>query len=301
VPSGHDGAVTGTGTDTGIDKAADMGRSRSFRRYVALGDSFTEGVGDEDPARPHGIRGWADRVADVLASQTDDFSYANLAIRGRKLGQVLSEQVEPALAMEPDLVSIYAGGNDIMRPQVDVDAIVAAYADGLRPLREQGAHLVIFTGFDLGWAPIFRRLRGRVATYNELVREVADDLDATLVDFWRLREYRDPRMWAVDRIHMSTPGHSRMAIAVLDALGVPHDLEWAALPAATPLGRAARREADLAWARAHAAPWIQRRLTGRSSGDGLVPRYPELGPVLPGVREPADAPAAKAPETSGIV
>jgi lysophospholipase L1-like esterase len=285
VPPGHDGAVSGTAS------------SRTFHRYVALGDSFTEGVGDEDPTRPHGMRGWADRVADVLATRTDEFSYANLAIRGRKLGPVLDEQVGPALAMRPDLVSIYAGGNDIMRPQVDVDAIVATYAAGLRPLREQGAHLVVFTGFDLGHAPLFRHLRGRVATYNELVREVAEDLDATLVDFWRMREYRDPRMWAVDRIHMSRSGHRRMAIAVLDALGVPHDLEWSTLPAATPLARAAKREADLAWARAHAAPWVQRRLTGRSSGDGLQPRYPTLGPVAPAL----GAPATDTPASSGIV
>ena len=129
---------------------------------------------------------------------------------------------------------------------------------------------------------MFGRLRGRVATYNELVREVAEDLDATLVDFWRMREHRDPRMWAVDRIHMSTLGHRHMAVAVLDALGVPHDLAWTRCPSRPPLERAAQREADLAWARAHAAPWIQRRLTGRSSGDGLTPRFPALAPTRRG-------------------
>lgn len=282
-----------------------------WSRYVALGDSFTEGVGDDDPTRPHGVRGWADRVAEVLGAgrQAHDlgFGYANLAIRGRKLRAVLDEQVEPALAMRPDLVSVYAGGNDLMRPSVDIDAIVAAYADGLRPLRDAGAHLVLFTGFDLGWAPLFGRLRGRVATYNELVREVAEDLDATLVDFWRLREHRDPRMWAVDRIHMSALGHRRMAVAVLDALGAPHDLEWTPLPEPSPLQRAAKREADLAWARAHAAPWVQRRLTGRSSGDGLTPRFPRLV-TDPGARTgpgtgtgTTAGTAAGSPETSGIV
>ena len=51
----------------------------TFHRFVALGDSFTEGVGDPDPTRPNGLRGWADRVAEVLATRTDDFGYANLA------------------------------------------------------------------------------------------------------------------------------------------------------------------------------------------------------------------------------
>jgi lysophospholipase L1-like esterase len=251
----------------------------TFHRYVALGDSFTEGVGDHDPDRPNGVRGWADRVAEVLSRRSDDFVHANLAIRGRKLDAILAEQVEPALAMRPDLVSIYAGGNDFLRPRVDLDALVRRYDAALGRLADAGAHLVLFTGFDLGFAPVFRHLRGRVATYNELVREVADTRGATLVDFWRLREYRDPRLWDVDRLHMSSAGHQRMAIAVLDALGVPHDLAPYDLAPLPEMDRRQRRDADLAWARAHAAPWVQRRLRGTSSGDGLPPRRPVLAPL----------------------
>lgn len=247
-----------------------------FSSYVALGDSFTEGVGDHDPTRPHEVRGWADRVAEVLASGHRDFAYANLAIRGRKLRAVLDEQLEPALEMRPALVSLYAGGNDIMRPSVDLDDLVAAYRAALERLRDQGAHLVLFTGFDLGWAPLLGRLRGRFAIYNELVREVAADLDATLVDLWRMREYQHPHLWAVDRIHMSTAGHERMAAAVLDALGVEHDLSPSPLPPRPRLPLKDQASTDLAWAKSHAAPWVHRRLTGRSSGDGLTPRYPTL-------------------------
>ena len=110
---------------------------------------------------------------------------------------------------------------------------------------------------------------------------IADDTGATVVDFWRMREYRDPRMWDVDRIHMSSLGHQHMAVAVLDALGVPHAVDLDPLPDLLTLSRRERREADLAWARTHAAPWVQRRLTGRSSGDGLRPRLPELTTVRP--------------------
>ena len=247
-----------------------------FHRYVALGDSFTEGVGDHDPGRPNGVRGWADRVAEALATRTDDFGYANLAIRGRRLRAILAEQLDPALALEPDLVSIYAGGNDILRPKVDVDALMVTYRAAVARLRDAGAHVVLFTGFDLGFAPVFRHLRGRVAVYNELVREIADDHGATLVDFWRMGEYRDSRLWDIDRMHMSAAGHHRMAIAVLDALGIDHDLLSDDLPEAPALDRRARRSADLAWARSHMAPWVQRRLRGTSSGDGLSPRHPGL-------------------------
>ncbi|CAN5431926.1 SGNH/GDSL hydrolase family protein [soil metagenome] len=250
-----------------------------FRRYVALGDSFTEGVGDPDPTLPNGVRGWADRFAEVLATKTDAFSYANLAIRGRKVIPILAEQIEPAVAMRPDLVSIYAGANDVLRPKVDIDGLIEAYDEGLGKLAATGARILTFTAYDVGGVAVFGALRGRFAVYNELVREVADKHGATLVDFWRLRDYQDSRLWDVDRMHMSSAGHQRMAIAALDALGIEHmtaPLELAPLPTLT---RAQRRVANIDWAKSHATPWVQRRLKGTSSGDGLLPRRPVLAPV----------------------
>jgi lysophospholipase L1-like esterase len=251
----------------------------TFHRYVALGDSFTEGVGDPDPARPNGLRGWADRVAEVLARQpgAEDFGYANLAIRGRKLPQILDEQLEPALALAPDLVTIYAGANDIMRPKVDLDALATRYDEALGRLASTGARVLVWTAFDPGGSATYRLLRGRFALYNELVRESADRHGATIVDFWRLREYRDWRLWDEDRMHMGPAGHQRMAIQVLDTLDVDHDL--APLPLVDPVPRSRREELreHAEWVRTSAAPWVHRRLTGRSSGDLVSPRYPTLG------------------------
>ncbi len=249
----------------------------TFHRYVALGDSFTEGVGDPDPTRPNGVRGWADRVAAVLAG--DDFTYANLAIRGRKLVQICATQVDPALEMKPDLVTIYAGANDVLRPRVDIDRLLDVYDAAIGRLAADGARVVMFSAYDPGGSPVFGALRGRFAIYNELVRQVAERHGATLVDFWRLRDYRDDRLWDVDRMHMSAAGHQRMAIEVLDTLEVPHDLRPLALEERPVLSARERRAANLEWARAHAAPWVKRRLTGASSGDLLTPRWPTLSPV----------------------
>lgn len=252
-------------------------RMPSFRRFVALGDSFTEGVGDPDPTRPNGLRGWADRVAEVLAAADPDFGYANLAIRGRKLDAILAEQVEPAVALAPDLVTIYAGANDILRPKVDLDGLVERYDAALGTLAATGARLLVFTAFDPGGSAIFRPMRGRFALYNELVREAAERHGATIVDYWRLRDYRDARLWDDDRMHMSAAGHQRMALEVLGTLDVPHELRPLALRDAPPLTRAEQRAANSAWVRDAAVPWVHRRLTGRSSGDQLEPRYPVLG------------------------
>lgn len=250
-----------------------------FHRYVALGDSFTEGLGDPAPSRPNQLRGWADRVAEHLATRTDDFAYANLAVRGKLLGQVLDDQLDAALAMSPDLVTIYAGGNDLMRPSVDIDALVARYDDAVGKLTAAGATVAIWTAYDAGWDAVFRVLRGRTAIYNELVREVAERHGATLVDFWRFDGYDDDRMWDWDRLHMSTAGHQRMAVEVLDALTVPHDLAGPDLGAAPIRSRAEQKKINSTWRREFLLPWFGRRLTGRSSGDDVTARRPVLAPI----------------------
>jgi lysophospholipase L1-like esterase len=259
----------------------------TFHRYVALGDSFTEGVGDVDESLPNGVRGWADRFSAVLAENDPTFTYANLAIRGKQLLPILAEQIEPALKMKPDLVSLYAGANDVLRPRVDIDRLVEAYDHGVGRLVDGGAHVVLFTAFDPGGSPIFGALRGRFAIYNELVRAVAEKHGATLVDFWRMREYRDDRMWAADRMHMSSAGHQRMATAVLDALGLRHEMSAVELIDRPVLNPKERRAAHVDWARSHAGPWVKRRLTGTSSGDNLNPRWPVLAPVSGGSTHPA--------------
>ncbi|NKQ52150.1 SGNH/GDSL hydrolase family protein [Amycolatopsis sp. K13G38] len=249
------------------------------KRFVALGDSFTEGVGDDDPARPNGVRGWADRVAEQLAVREPELRYANLAIRGRLLGPVLAEQLEPALAMDPDLVTIYAGGNDLMRPKVDIDSLVAAYDAAVARLAGTGATIVLFTGVDGVEDPVFRTMRGRTAIYNEHIRLIAARHGARLVDMWAMRQLRDRRLWSADRLHLNPRGHTEVAVAVLDALGVGHELSPAELgprPATPPRQR---RAEDLRWAREHALPWIGRRLRGESSGDAISAKRPELAPV----------------------
>jgi lysophospholipase L1-like esterase len=252
-----------------------------FHRYVALGDSFTEGVGDPDPARPNGLRGWADRVAEVLARQpgADDFGYANLGIRGRKLRAILDEQVEPALALAPDLVTIYAGANDILRPKVDIDALAAAYDEGVGRLAASGATVVMFTAYDPGISPIFRPVRGRYAVYNEWVREIADHHGAVIADMWRMRGAPPWAIWDTDRMHLNSFGHTHIAREVLARLGIDHGIDEPPLPPKPDLTRAEARREHLQWAREHAVPWVHRRVTGRSSGDAIAAKRPTLAPI----------------------
>jgi lysophospholipase L1-like esterase len=255
----------------------------TFHRYVALGDSFTEGVGDPDPSRPNGLRGWADLVAEVLASRTDDFGYANLAIRGRKLPQVLAEQLEPALALDPDLVSIHAGANDVLRPRVDLDALATAYDEAIGRLTASGAHVVMFTIFDPGGAGLYSALRGRMAIFNEFAREISERHDTSLVDMWRMRERNTAEVMTAlfdgDRMHLNRFGHQRIALAVLEALQAEHALVPEVPEPMATLSRREQLRAHATWTREFLLPWVHRRLTGRSSGDSVLPKRPTLAPV----------------------
>ena len=251
----------------------------TWQRYVALGDSFTEGVGDPDPTRPNGLRGWADRVADALAVDNPGFQYANLAIRGRKLPAIIDEQIEPALALRPDLVTIHGGGNDVLRPKVDIDALAKSYGDAVARLRGSGATVLMFTLPDTVTNPAFKVVRGRIAIFNEWVHEIADTHGVLLVDMWRNHDYDPKQMLDDDRLHLNSSGHQEMAIRVLETLGVVHALEPYPLKEVQRLTPREQLADNLTWAKQYFAPWVKRRLTGRSSGDGVTPKYPTLTPV----------------------
>nr|WP_239128839.1 SGNH/GDSL hydrolase family protein [Sinosporangium siamense] len=238
-----------------------------------MGDSFTEGLSDLAPDGT--FRGWADLVAEHLAALTPGFRYANLAIRGKVLDQVLEEQVPSAVAMGPALISLCAGNNDLLRPNGDPDALAKRLAKGIRELRATGAEVLLFTGVDPRDSPVIRHARGRFATYYLHIRSLADLYGCRLVDLWSMQGLRDWRAWNPDRLHLNETGHRLVAAKVLTALDVPDAGEWhKTWP--LPTAPTASRTENARWAREHLLPWLGRRLRGTSSGDGLPPKRPNL-------------------------
>ena len=219
--------------------------------FVAIGDSFTEGLEDPDPGG--GFRGWADRVAGALSAQRPGFRYANLAIRGKLVGEVVAEQLPRAVELAPDLVSLAAGGNDILHGY-DVDAIAAEFEPAVAKLQAAGCRVLIFTGFDPRMFPVIRLLRGRIAAYNMHLRGIADDYGCDLVDLWSMRVLKDKRAWSPDRLHLTTEGHRRVALRACEVLGVPVAEDWRA-----PLPPEPRSPARRASGPANRARWRARR------------------------------------------
>ena len=244
------------------------------RLFVALGDSFTEGVGDYNPRLPNGVRGWADRVAEQLARADPGWEYANLAIRSKRLRHVIAEQLEPALAMKPTLVTLYAGGNDILDVGTDLRALMQEYEFLVARLAASGATVVLFTGFDVRVSALLEPFRRRNAAYNQRVREVAARYEAVLVDYWCFDAFYDPRLWDSDRLHMSKAGHKYLAGQVLDQLGVAHRFKPKDWEPPAKLGLRARGRRQRQWVRDWVLPLVARKLRGVTLGDELTPRWP---------------------------
>ncbi len=274
----------------------------AYTRYVAIGDSFTEGMADPDPERTNGYVGWADRLAAHLAPMaghdmaghdmaghdlkdgdganevSSTFGYANLAIRGRLLADIAGPQVDHALALAPDLVSIVGGGNDILRPRADIDALAARLEGAVARLRANGADVLLATPSDPRDAPLIKASRGRAATYTAHIWSIARRHDAHVIDLWGMDALRDWRLWAPDRIHLTPEGHRRVALNAFTALGfTAPDTGWAIpLPPAPPISRSQWARANVLWAREYVAPWVQRRLRGQSSGDSITAKRPTV-------------------------
>lgn len=252
--------------------------SSSFQRYVAIGDSFTEGVGDELPDGQ--VRGWADLVALGLAEASDHpVAYANLAIRGKLLGPIVAGQLEPALAQAPDLLTVSGGGNDLMRPRVEISSVVDLLDQVVERALAQGVHVVLLSGANpsrhLPMGSLMQRRGDRLADAS---RAAFNRPGVTLVDNWADTELEQKRYWSADKLHLNALGHTRIASNVLTALGVPTPAGWGADGTdEAPPGE--RVQGTVAYYREHVLPWIGRRLTGRSSGDGRPPKRPTLAPV----------------------
>lgn len=252
-----------------------------YRRYIALGDSCAEGLDDPYPdGRTY--RGWTDLTATKLAAVTPELEYANLAVRGRRLDQILTEQVPVAVRQRPDLVTLFGGGNDLLQSRWQstarsLDATVSALA-------EVAGTVVLFTLPNIARLPGLGRLRSRVDQLNDLIVETATRYNTMVVDVREDPYCDDERLYGPDRLHLGALGHQRVAAHLLAALNVPSAPDWLAPPPPVvqePLWRTASRHA--AWLRRHVYPAVhdivRNKLIGRQPGDGFAPKRPELAPV----------------------
>jgi phosphatidylinositol alpha 1,6-mannosyltransferase len=259
---------------------------RGIRRYVALGDSVTEGLSDDSRMTDGQYRGWADRLAQLIAHSTPapaGLRYANLAVRSRRIEHVLADQIPRAIALEADLVSVLIGGNDLVKMGADAVDLAARLGDGIRILRRAGCDVLLVTPF-LPNRRASLLLARRFAQFASELRALARETGAVLVDLETVPALGDLSLWADDAVHLNARGHRLLAYEAAVRLGVPD---------AAPLGRldqllhadeddaTVERRSRAAWLGHHAMPWVMRRLRGRTAGDGREPKHAELITIDP--------------------
>jgi lysophospholipase L1-like esterase len=251
-----------------------------YSRYVAIGDSQTEGLWDGDDSV--GLRGFGDRLAEIVDTHYPGLAYANLAVRGRRICDLRDDQLPQALAMDPDLVTVCIGMNDVTRPGLYFDHALAELDDLHAQLAGTGATVVTTTFPDLAQIlPIGRILGARLLRINDAIRAAADRHDFRLVDLYDAPSITHPDTWSADRVHGSPKGHALFAAAAAEALGLPgsnHD--WAEVgggPVRQSLWSMAYSQA--LWTQNMLMPWLWRHVRGRSAGDDRSRRRPRLESV----------------------
>ena len=250
-----------------------------YTRFIALGDSMTEGMSDEVVEGKY--RGWADRVADVLAKGDPNFTYLNLAIRGKLLKQVVEDQIPNALKFiegKQTLVSFHAGANDVLRPNYKPEVSLPEYERGIKQLTDSGATVIVFTVVDKveGKGKTATLWHQRFSAFNENVRMVAGKYPTILFEARKAEFLNDRRFLAFDRLHMNSEGHRRLANAVLEGLGYEFDLNWRMpLPEAKEKNKVLKFFINISWVGIFLLPWIWRRVRGKSSGDGRSAKHQE--------------------------
>jgi lysophospholipase L1-like esterase len=261
-------------------------QAKEWTSFVALGDSFTEGVADLGVNNSY--LGWADRLAaklsDAYCTQAQPLLYANLAIRGRVLTQIVNEQLPRALELNPGLVSFAGGVNDAMRGSFDLDVKATELEFAVRELRSAGQDVLLFAfGNPARNSKVLGLISERFAGLRSATLAIASAYDCYLVDFWDLEIFDDPGIWDADRLHLNPRGHALVADAAMQALGWG-DADWS-----TPTGEIvesalpARMIGHASWAKNHGWPWLSRRLRGVSSGDGISPKYWDYIDIFPRV------------------
>ncbi|TFV57357.1 SGNH/GDSL hydrolase family protein [Mycobacterium sp. PS03-16] len=251
-----------------------------YSRYVALGDSQTEGLWDTGSDGT--LIGFADRLAARLDELYPGLAYANLAVRGRRIADVLHDQLPHALAMQPDLVTICVGMNDATRPGRLFGKALADLDEVYARLGDSGATVVTTTFPDIAAIlPVGRVLAPRVREINEVITNASERHGFRLVDLFGAESMRQPDTWSSDRVHGSPRGHELFALAAAEALGLPgsnHGWAAASASAAQPSLQASMYSQVL-WTHNMLRPWVWRHMRGLATGHGQHARRPFLTPV----------------------
>lgn len=192
-----------------------------WHHYVALGDSFTEGIGD--PVEGFASLGAADRLAAALRRHNPDLRFTNLAQRGLGLSEIRQQQLEAAVRLEPDIASVVAGANDIMTGRFSATRWEVEFRMMYQALTWAGAAVITATLPDFPIlrtlaGPLQARVRGNLVRGNDLIQRLAAEHHAILVDAWAISARAGADDWSADGVHLNARGYFKFAQETLKAI-----------------------------------------------------------------------------------
>ncbi|MFD5496088.1 SGNH/GDSL hydrolase family protein [Streptomyces sp. NPDC001812] len=229
-------------------------------RFVALGDSLTEGIGDRTG---DGWRGWAALLAGSLGEQPVRFT--NLARSGAQTHDVLEDQLPGALALRPDLVSVVVGVNDTLRQGFDIHAVAGRLDQVYAACAARGAVLLTACLPDPGGTmglpgALARPLARRQRAVNTVVHALSDRYGAVHLHASDGDWVADRTMWSADRMHPGERGHRQLAVR-FHALLAERGLAPGPAPSPEPESAAPTLTASLWWLATAGTGWVARRCT----------------------------------------
>lgn len=236
------------------------GRGTRPVRFVALGDSLTQGVGD--PAGD-GWRGWAALLAPALAETADGVQFTNLAVSGAQTRDVMEWQTPAALELRPDVVSVVIGVNDTLRRTFDIQAVAAHLDEVYATFTRAGATVLTAClpdpGAMLGLpGALARPLARRQRAVNTIVHALSERYGAVHLHAADGTWITDRALWSADRLHPGERGHRQLAVR-FHALLTEAGRATGRPPSPEPEFPAPTKAASLLWLATAGTGWVVRR------------------------------------------
>lgn len=186
----------------------------TIRRYVALGDSLSEGYSDW--GRGDRSTGFASLLAGLLRANSPQLEFTNLGVSGARVVDVLRNQTGRAIALAPDLVTLVVGSNDVpatppaqfRRDYFDLAGRLRAGASGILLIANLPNVIHLLPAHYASFRPV---IVARLAELNQIIADAAAAHAALLVDLHSSSEVEDPRNLSADGLHPNARGYRAMA------------------------------------------------------------------------------------------
>ncbi|HEV2370659.1 MAG TPA: SGNH/GDSL hydrolase family protein [Streptosporangiaceae bacterium] len=187
-------------------------------RFLVMGDSLAEGLGEASP----GYRSlpWADRTREALTRRRPGLTYLNIGLRNLVAAEVREQQLARGLEFAPDLAAVVCGGNDLFAQDFDPDAVERELDTIIGSLRQRDTTVITYCLMNIIAAyPELDPLTPKIKELNDRVRAVADRHGALLVDMWDHPGCAERTMYSSDLLHSSMRGHALLAGETIRRLG----------------------------------------------------------------------------------